>query len=100
MAVATNKLGNFSRAIFEHFSLQNFFVAIIGDGDVSENKPNPEMIYYAIRKMGVRKEDTAFVGDSVIDIQTAQERRPASLRRSHREHRPRRFGKELARPRC
>jgi 2-phosphoglycolate phosphatase len=72
MAVATNKLGNFSRAIFEHFSLQNFFVAIIGDGDVSENKPNPEMIYHAIRKMGVRKEDTAFVGDSVIDIQTAR----------------------------
>jgi phosphoglycolate phosphatase-like HAD superfamily hydrolase len=35
-----------------------------------ENKPT--VIYHAIRKMGVRKEDTAFVGDSVIDIQTAR----------------------------
>ena len=72
MAVATNKLGRFSRAIFEHFSLETFFATIVGDGDVSANKPAPEMIFYAIRKMGVRKEDTAFVGDSVIDIQTAR----------------------------
>ena len=72
MAVATNKFGRFSRAIFEHFGMGNYFAVIVGDGDVSENKPNPEMIYYAIGKMGVEKEDTIFVGDSVIDVQTAK----------------------------
>ena len=72
MAVATNKFGRFSRAIFEHLGMGKYFAAIVGDGDVSENKPNPEMAYYAIGKMGVKKEDTVFVGDSVIDIQTAK----------------------------
>lgn len=71
MAVATNKLGRFSRAIFEHFQLQKYFKAIIGDGDVAHNKPHPEMIYCALAQMGLTKEEVIFVGDSVIDIQTA-----------------------------
>ncbi len=72
MAVATNKFGRFSRTIFEYFGMEKYFAVIVGDGDVSENKPNPEMLYYAMEKMGVGKEDTVFVGDSLIDIQTAQ----------------------------
>lgn len=72
LAVASNKLGKFSRAIFEHFQLQKYFTVIVGDGDVSQNKPDPEMIYYALSKMGLKKEETIFVGDSVIDIQTAK----------------------------
>lgn len=72
MAVATNKLGRFSRTIFEHFGMEKYFGIIVGDGDVSENKPNPEMLYYAMSHIGVEKEDTVFVGDSVIDIQTAK----------------------------
>ncbi|HYB19480.1 MAG TPA: HAD family hydrolase [Thermodesulfobacteriota bacterium] len=72
MAVATNKFGCFSRAIFKHLGMEKYFAVIVGDGDVSENKPNPEMIYYALGKMGVEKDDTVFVGDSVIDIQTAK----------------------------
>ncbi len=72
LAVATNKLGRFSRAIFEHFHLLNYFAAIIGDGDVSQNKPDPEMIYLALGKMVLKKEEAIFVGDSVIDIETAK----------------------------
>jgi phosphoglycolate phosphatase len=72
LAVATNKLGRFSRAIFEHFGMDKMFVVILGDGDVSQNKPDPEMLYLAMEKMGVRKEETIFVGDSVIDIQTGR----------------------------
>jgi len=72
MAVATNKFGCFSRAIFKHLGMEKYFAVIVGDGDVSENKPNPEMIYYALGKMAVEKDDTVFVGDSVIDIQTAK----------------------------
>jgi phosphoglycolate phosphatase-like HAD superfamily hydrolase len=70
--VASNKLGKFSRAIFEHFQLQKYFAVIVGDGDVAQNKPDPEMIYFALDKMGLKKEEVIFVGDSVIDIQTAK----------------------------
>jgi 2-phosphoglycolate phosphatase len=72
LAVASNKLGKFSRAIFEHFQLQKYFAVIVGDGDVAQNKPDPEMIYFALDKMGLKKEEVIFVGDSVIDIQTAK----------------------------
>lgn len=72
LAVATNKLGRFSREIFEHFRMEKLFTVIVGDGDVPQNKPNPEMLRLAMEKMGVEKERTIFVGDSVIDIQTGK----------------------------
>jgi AHBA synthesis associated protein len=72
LAVATNKLGRFSREIFEHFGLENLFTVIVGDGDVPQNKPDPEMLQLAMEKMGAEKERTIFVGDSVIDIQTGK----------------------------
>ena len=52
--------------------MEKLFAVIVGDGDVSQNKPHPEMLHYAMGEMGVGKEDTVFVGDSVIDIQTAK----------------------------
>ncbi|MCX5917300.1 MAG: HAD-IA family hydrolase [Deltaproteobacteria bacterium] len=72
LAVATNKLGRFSREIFEQFGMEKLFTVIVGDGDVPQNKPDPEMLRLAMEKMGVEKERAIFVGDSVIDIQTAQ----------------------------
>ena len=72
MAVATNKLGRFSRAIFEHFGMDQLFAAIVGDEDVSQNKPDPEMLLYAMDKMGLPKEEVIMIGDSLIDIQTAR----------------------------
>jgi phosphoglycolate phosphatase len=72
LAVATNKFGPFSREIFRHFELEHLFTLIVGDGDVSEIKPHPAMLNFAVERMGLKKEETVFVGDSVIDIQTAQ----------------------------
>jgi 2-phosphoglycolate phosphatase len=72
LAIASNKLGRFSREIFEHFGLEKLFTIILGDEDVSQNKPDPEMLLQAIEKMELRKEEVVFVGDSPIDIQTAK----------------------------
>ncbi len=70
MAIATNKFGRFSREIFQHFGMEGLFAAILGDDDVSQNKPHPEILYRALEKMGLKKEDVVFIGDSLIDIQT------------------------------
>jgi phosphoglycolate phosphatase len=72
MSVATNKLGRFSRAIFQHLGMEQFFAAIVGDEDVSPNKPDPAMLLYAMDKMGLSKEEVIMVGDSLTDIQTAK----------------------------
>ena len=72
LAVATNKLGRFSREIFRHFSLDGLFAAVVGDEDVPQNKPHPAMLFFALEKMGLEKDEAVFVGDSRIDIQTGK----------------------------
>jgi phosphoglycolate phosphatase len=72
LAIATNKLGQFSRKILEAFGMDGLFAAIVGDGDVSQNKPDPEMLLYAIEKMGMAREEVVFVGDTPVDIQTGK----------------------------
>jgi phosphoglycolate phosphatase len=44
---------------------------IIGADDVSRPKPDPEGIQLALRVLGVRAESTAYVGDHVVDAETA-----------------------------
>jgi len=72
LAVATNKLGRFAREIFRHFGMEGLFAAIVGDQDVTQNKPHPEMLIRAIHEMDLPKEAVIFVGDSGIDIQTGK----------------------------
>ena len=72
LAIATNKLGRFAREIFRHFEMEGLFDAIVGDEDVTQNKPHPEMLIRAIHEMGLPKEAVIFVGDSLIDIQTGE----------------------------
>jgi len=72
LAIATNKLGQFARELFEHFGLDKLFAIIVGDEGVSQNKPDPEMLLHAIEKMRLKKEEVIFVGDSPIDIQTGK----------------------------
>jgi phosphoglycolate phosphatase len=71
-AIATNKLGRFSRSIIKHFGMETFFVAILGDEDVALNKPDPEMLLSAIGKMALPREEVVMVGDSLVDIETAK----------------------------
>jgi len=71
-AIATNKLGRFSRAIVKHFGVEGFFAAILGDEDVALNKPDPEMLFAAIEKLALPREEVVMVGDSLVDIQAAQ----------------------------
>jgi phosphoglycolate phosphatase len=72
LAIATNKLGQFARELFEHFGLDKRFAIIVGDEDVRQNKPDPEMLLYAIERMRLKREEVIFVGDSPIDIQTGK----------------------------
>lgn len=42
---------------------------IVGADDVSEPKPNPEMVYYILEKMMVEKSHTLMVGDAITDVE-------------------------------
>lgn len=45
---------------------------IIGSDAVSRHKPDPEGLLEAIKRFGVRAEETLYCGDTLIDAQTAQ----------------------------
>ena len=44
----------------------------MGGEDVSAAKPSPEGVLIALDRLHVRKEDVLYVGDSVVDAETAQ----------------------------
>lgn len=70
LAVATNKLGRFSRNILEHLGLAGSFAATIGAGDGIPPKPAPNMLFSALKEMGMPKDEAVYVGDTPMDIET------------------------------
>lgn len=51
--------------------LDDVFDVIVGGEDVKAAKPSPEGILMALDRLQARKEDTLYVGDSVVDAETA-----------------------------
>lgn len=45
---------------------------IVGGEDVSQPKPHPEGVLYAIRQLNVSPKEVVYVGDSTVDAETAQ----------------------------
>lgn len=49
------------------------FDGLVTASDVDENRPNPDMIYFAMNKFGiVNSKEVVKVGDSIVDIQEGQ----------------------------
>ena len=69
LAVATNKPGAFARPIVDAL-LPGLFDAVLGPDDVGPPKPDPTMLRAAAR--AVDGTLAAYVGDSDVDVATAQ----------------------------
>ena len=54
-----------------HFP-ENFMDIIIGGEDVKTAKPSPEGLLLAIKQLHVTKAETLYIGDSIVDAETAQ----------------------------
>ncbi len=55
-----------------HFGLGDYFDIIIGYEDVVSLKPDPEGLLKAIDSLAGTKEDSVYVGDSLVDVETAK----------------------------
>ena len=55
----------------QHFP-KKFFDIIIGGEDVKKAKPSPQGLLKALRRLHCKKKDTLYIGDSIVDAQTAQ----------------------------
>lgn len=68
--VSTKNKSRIEDFLREH-KMDEFVKTVIGIYEVSEAKPNPEGLFLAIEHLGVDKSEVLYVGDSIIDAQTA-----------------------------
>ena len=54
---------------------RNLFQVIIGNGEVKKCKPHPEPVKVAIKALGVKRENVAYVGDGLDDMKSAKRAR-------------------------
>lgn len=70
--IVSSKGGDALNAIFERFNLRDRLVLIVGGQDVTKHKPDPEGLNFAADKLGLKKTEILFCGDTVIDAETAR----------------------------
>ena len=70
-AVASNKYQDGAEKLVTHFFGQYSFVRVLGQREGQPIKPDPEIVNQILAAApGVTKEDTVYVGDSNVDMQT------------------------------
>jgi 2-phosphoglycolate phosphatase len=72
IALCSNKPRIFSRDLLAHWQLAELFHTVIGPEDVPRPKPAPDMILFAIERIGLQPADVLYVGDMTVDIETAR----------------------------
>lgn len=72
LGVVTTKTGLYSRKLLEHYGLMDAFEVLIGREDVEHPKPHPEPIEKAMYIMNCNKEECWMIGDTRLDIASAQ----------------------------
>jgi len=71
-ALVTSKNAEELRHFLNRFEEAASVDTTVCASDVAHPKPNPESVFEASRRLGVKVADCIFVGDSVYDIQCAQ----------------------------
>lgn len=71
LGVVTNKYNELSQIMINHF-FPNIFAIIQGEEPKFNKKPSPDMVNYAMKKLGFDTKNTIYVGDSYVDIETAK----------------------------
>ena len=75
LAVASNKYNEATQALIRHYFGDAMFDVILGERPGVERKPNPQIIYDIFAAPGIKGvalEETLYVGDSDVDMQTAR----------------------------
>lgn len=72
MAVASNKYQQATSRLVAHYFPEITFVAVLGQREGVNVKPDPTIVHDILQLTGVDKEEVLYVGDSGIDMQTAR----------------------------
>jgi len=72
IGMATSKRRSSAEVLLEHLGIAKYFACCIGPEDVTNAKPHPEPIHTLMRRMDVSAPDFVYVGDTHLDVQSAQ----------------------------
>ncbi len=72
LAIASNKYQSAVERLAAHFFPQVPFAAVLGQREGIPTKPNPQIVFEILKIAGVSPADALYVGDSAVDMQTAQ----------------------------
>lgn len=71
MAVVSNKLHPAVVELNERF-FKEYITSAVGESVTVRRKPNPDAVLAALSELGCSKDEAVYVGDSEVDLQTAQ----------------------------
>jgi len=72
VAIVTTKFHYRIEQILNKHNASDLIDVIVGAEDVKIEKPNPEGLLWLIDYLGVEKTDILYIGDSIVDAQTAE----------------------------
>jgi phosphoglycolate phosphatase len=72
MAVLTNKPVRPAKGICEGLGMADYFLHIYGGDSFAVKKPDPLGLRTLMEEVGAKPEETAMIGDSKVDVQTAR----------------------------
>lgn len=70
-AVVSNKADNAVQELCKEY-FDGLFDIALGEREGMRRKPAPDSVEYVLRQLQTAREDTVYIGDSEVDIQTAQ----------------------------
>lgn len=71
MSVVTNKVQSAADILHEKY-FAAYMPFSVGDSRERQRKPSPESVFFALKKLGVSTDECLYVGDSEVDMQTAE----------------------------
>ena len=72
IAVASNKYQEATTKLVKHYFPTIRFAEVLGQRENIPVKPHPTIVFDILNKTGIDKKDVLYVGDSGVDMQTAQ----------------------------
>lgn len=72
LAVCSNKPRAFTRELLDALRLASLIEVVVGPEDAPRIKPAPDMLVAALQHLKVTPAEALYVGDMVVDIQTAR----------------------------
>jgi 2-phosphoglycolate phosphatase len=71
-AVCSNKPRAFTEELLQALGIAHWIASVVGPEDSPHPKPAPDMLLLALQRLGVAKDEALYVGDMLVDIQTAR----------------------------